>query len=128
MSDDDDETVGYRRPPKHTRFKKGASGNPKGRAPKSRSLDAVMLRELQHMITIKVGGVTMRVTQRDAIVKTLINDALHQKPAAIKLVFEYLRDAGVAEPFGITSHEEADLERALENLAAKTARKPGDGK
>lgn len=30
---DDDEYVGYGKPPKHSQFKKGASGNPKGRPP-----------------------------------------------------------------------------------------------
>ena len=32
---DDDESVGYGRPPKHSQFKKGQSGNPRGRRPRS---------------------------------------------------------------------------------------------
>lgn len=32
--DDDDDAVGYCKPPKSSRFKKGVSGNPGGRPPK----------------------------------------------------------------------------------------------
>ena len=39
MADDDkDYEVGYKKPPKHTQFQPGQSGNPAGRPPKSRNL------------------------------------------------------------------------------------------
>jgi hypothetical protein len=31
MADDGDSRVGYKRPPQHSKFKPGQSGNPKGR-------------------------------------------------------------------------------------------------
>lgn len=36
----DDYNVGYKKPPKHTRFQKGKSGNPGGRPPKKREVVA----------------------------------------------------------------------------------------
>jgi hypothetical protein len=41
-------SVGYGRPPKHTRFKPGRSGNPKGRPRGSRNLST----EMQKVLTI----------------------------------------------------------------------------
>lgn len=42
----DDYEVGYRRPPAETQFKKGQSGNPRGRPPKSDSRRAITERVL----------------------------------------------------------------------------------
>ena len=45
-SNSDDSRVGYKRPPMHSRFKPGQSGNPKGRPRPSRSFEAEFLEEL----------------------------------------------------------------------------------
>ena len=37
-----DYEVGYGKPPRHTRFKRGRSGNPRGRHPGSRNLSTVL--------------------------------------------------------------------------------------
>ena len=42
-SKNDDGRVGFKRPPKHTRFKPGQSGNPKGRAKHVRNLKTEFL-------------------------------------------------------------------------------------
>jgi hypothetical protein len=44
----EDDEVGYRKPPAAFRFKKGVSGNPKGRPPRVRKADALrsMLEEV----------------------------------------------------------------------------------
>ena len=68
--------VGYRKPPKKNQFKKGQSGNPKGRPKKSGSHSALMEEELNQKITVKEGSKTMTMTKREAIVKQLVNKAI----------------------------------------------------
>lgn len=52
----DDYEVGYGKPPKHTRFKKGQSGNPKGKEKGSRSLKKDLDAALNAKHTITLGG------------------------------------------------------------------------
>lgn len=68
--------VGYRKPPKHTRFKPGESGNKKGRPKGHRNFKTDLLEELQEKITIRERGKTKKVTRQRAYVKKLFNDAM----------------------------------------------------
>ena len=69
----DDEAVGHRRPPKASQFKKGQSGNPRGRPPKAaghRSIAARVLGEMQRL-SGQPKGARVRFTMLELIVKTL---------------------------------------------------------
>src|SRR6266581_497621 len=48
--------VGYRKPPKTTRFKAGKSGNPKGRPKGSTNLATDLSAERNEQITVREGG------------------------------------------------------------------------
>lgn len=67
MSDDDeggkgDYPIGYGKPPKHSQFKKGQSGNPKGPKKGSRALKTDLDKALRAQLTITVGGKKVRGT------------------------------------------------------------------
>ena len=69
----DDEAVGHRRPPKASQFKKGQSGNPRGRPPNAaghRSVAARVLGEMQRL-SGQPKGARVRFTTLELIVKTL---------------------------------------------------------
>lgn len=79
----DNASVGYGNPPKHSQFKKGQSGNPKGRPPKKMFINAVV-DILDEEIEITLGGKKMKVTKQEAVIQKVIFEALNGKPQAIK--------------------------------------------
>lgn len=69
--------VGYRKPPRHSRFKPGQSGNPGGRPQKKATTFAESIeRELNTRITVNEGGRQRRITKREAIAKQQTNKAV----------------------------------------------------
>jgi hypothetical protein len=82
--------VGYARPPISTRFKKGQSGNPKGRPKGSLNLDSALERELNQRITVKEHGQTRTITKFEACIKQLVNKAASGDPKAIQFLINLL--------------------------------------
>lgn len=84
------EGVGYKRPPVWTRFKKGQSGNPKGRPKKDETFRAIAERELQKQIMIREGGRVRRVTLKVAIVKRCLAEAASGKIRNLEFITKLL--------------------------------------
>ncbi len=77
MSDDNpDYDVGYRRPPKSGQFKKGHSGNPKGRPRASKNVGTMLEEVFFRKITITENGSKRDVTMLEAILRQLANGAV----------------------------------------------------
>jgi hypothetical protein len=79
----EDSEVGYRRPPKATRFTKGQSGNPAGR-PRGRRREAPYEAILGQMVTIREDGTTRRVTAAEAFLLKLTKSGLEGDSAAAR--------------------------------------------
>jgi hypothetical protein len=75
MSDRDYE-VGYGKPPTATRFKRGVSGNPKGRPKGSRNLASDLADELDERIVVRESGKQRRVSKQRGWIKSLMAKAL----------------------------------------------------
>src|SRR5664279_2795673 len=71
-----DHAVGYGRPPRHTRFQPGRSGNPKGRPKGSKNFSTLFSEELAQPVTLTAGGKRRRMPKRQALAKQVINRAL----------------------------------------------------
>lgn len=83
----DDYDVGYGKPPKHTQFKKGQSGNPKGRRKGARGLKTDLREELMEMLTITENGKTTKLTKQRLMIKQLFAKASKgDVRAAIKML------------------------------------------
>jgi Family of unknown function (DUF5681) len=68
--------VGYGKPPKHTQFAKGKSGNPKGRGKGGRNFTTEIEEELNARVPITENGTRKKVTKRKGVAKRLVNAAL----------------------------------------------------
>lgn len=101
MSEDYD--VGYAKPPKQHQYKKGQSGNPKGRPKGAKSVKTILEKELKTKIILKEQGKPLKVTKKEAIIKRLITDAVNGKAQAqnqlLKLIANHLVDASASDPF-----------------------------
>lgn len=68
--------IGYRKPPRATRFAKGKSGNPAGRPKKGKSLSELLEAEFDNTVYLTEKGKRRKVSARQAVVKQLVNRAL----------------------------------------------------
>jgi hypothetical protein len=66
--DDKDYEVGYGKPPKHTQFQPGQSGNPAGRPPKSRNLKRLVDEVLDEKIELTENGLAQTMSKREDFV------------------------------------------------------------
>jgi Family of unknown function (DUF5681) len=92
-----DYVVGYRRPPKATRFQPGTSGNSGGRPKGSRTVSAVLKEILEQKIVVTENGVSRRVRKLEVMIHRLVNDAVRGEPRALKLLLS-LNDRYEASP------------------------------
>ena len=84
--------VGYRSPPKATRFKTGQSGNPAGR-PRGRHREAPYEAVLGQMVTIREGGTTRRGTAAEAFLLKLTQSGLGGNSAAARDILDVIEQA-----------------------------------
>lgn len=85
--------VGYRKPPKATRFRKGQSGNPKGRPKGKPNLATVILRALEAKVVINEKGRRREVTKLEVAIMQLVNKAASGDLRALNLVTALARMA-----------------------------------
>jgi hypothetical protein len=82
----DEFEVGYRKPPKRTQFKKGESGNPKGRPKGSKNLFTLIERALDAKVPVVRDGKKARISKREAAVTQLANKAAGGDLKAFNLI------------------------------------------
>jgi hypothetical protein len=86
--------IGYRRPPASGRFKKGKSGNPRGRPKGSTNFLTILEKELNQSIVVNENGKKKTITRMHAMVKRIVAGALQGDLKALMTLFEILRRTG----------------------------------
>ena len=94
-----EESIGRGRPPKHTRWKKGQSGNPNGRPKDSKNVSTYIAQELKERVTITENGKRTRITKAQAYAKRLVNGAVSGEPKMMLMLVQHDR-AQVGEQTG----------------------------
>jgi hypothetical protein len=77
------EQVGYRKPPRRTQFKRGQSGNPKGRPRGSRNFRTDVKSTLNQVVKVKDAGKARKISAQEAALLRLRERALNGNPRAL---------------------------------------------
>ena len=113
----------YRKPPLHTRFKKGQSGNPRGRPAKN--LPALLIAALNEPVFVTTEGRRRKITKREAVVAQLVNKSASADLRATKMLIDMLKDiekkAGIMPPPEPPKFTAAD-EEVLDHFVARLRR------
>jgi hypothetical protein len=119
-----DYEVGYGKPPRHTQFKRGQSGNPRGRPPGAKNLSTLLNEALNEPVVVTENGRRRRITKRLASFTQLANEAAKGNLRAFKLMVEILTHIeDRTEP----PSEESSLSDADQKVIAQwRARLPGN--
>jgi hypothetical protein len=78
--------VGYRNPPAVTQFKKGQSGNPKGRPKGVLNASTVLAQTLREKVVVNENGRRKTITKWNAAFKQIVNKAASGDLRAFQLV------------------------------------------
>lgn len=108
--------VGYKKPPRQTQFKKGTSGNPKGRPKGSLNFSTFIERELGAKVTVNENGVRKRISKKHAIAKQLVNKAAGGDHKVIPILMSEERSRELHSSQDVAKHFTSDDARVLENL------------
>lgn len=93
--DHEDRDGGYGRPPKHSQFKKGQSGNPRGRPKNASSFKTDLAAELQEKLVLTENGKERKITKQRAFIKTLTAAAIKKDIRAVTALLACMRYFGV---------------------------------
>ena len=119
----DDEQIGYGKPPKSGQFKPGQSGNPKGRPKGRKGVNTIIDDVFRKKVSLREGGKVKKISQVEALFRRVMNEALKGAPKAtdqaLKLLqmMNNMREQSAFGDDGTTPDLGADLE-AIEQMLA----------
>ncbi len=119
--------VGYRKPPKHSQFKPGQTGNPKGRPKGTKNLKTDLEEELHERILVREGGTERRISKQRALLKSLTAKAIKGDTRAANVLLNMILKILEVEPEmsdepQLTADERAVLETLEMRLGRRTSR------
>ena len=115
-----DYEVGYGRPPRHTRFEPGRSGNPRGRPNRSKNLATLLSEALREPVIVTENGRRRKVSKRQAVIKQFVNRSAQGDLKAMQMLLGTMQEIehrGEAEP-AETTFDGVD-QKVIEQLKAR---------
>ena len=120
--DERDYEVGYGKPPRHTRFELGRSGNPRGRPGGSKNLSTLLSEALKEPVIVVENGRRRKIAKRQAIITQLVNRSAKADLKAIQILLTMLRDIearadpGSADPAAFNEADQQIIQRIRARL------------
>lgn len=119
MTKKTDYEIGYGKPPTHSQFKPGQSGNPRGRAKGTPNLKTDLAEELGERIHVREGNRERSISKQRAMVKALMAKALKGDTRAMALLITLIAkhiepDLAVAGDTELSPNDQQILEDFLE--------------
>jgi len=105
--------VGYGHPPKHTRFKPGRSGNPRGRPKGTMNVATILARTLRQRVVINENGKRTTVSKLEAAITQVTNKAASGDLKALHVL------AGLVRTAEESTREEATVDADLDEYDEK---------
>jgi hypothetical protein len=132
MSRERDYPVGYGKPPEHTRFKKGHTGNPQGRPRRAKNLATLLGAALDGKVTVTEHGRRRRITKREAMIAQLVNRSAQADLKAMAIVLGMMqeierRTGASAEPASLTEADRQVLQFIRNRRLADQTRETHEG-
>jgi len=124
--------VGRGNPPKHTQFRKGTTGNPKGRPKGSKNLSTYLMEAARDQVSATVGGKTRKISKIQATVMQLATKAAGGDQAAIGKFLDWMDEietrAAAVKPsqFPLSAPDIEVLRAAYERMKQCETEKTGE--
>lgn len=132
-SSDDSESdhiVGYKRPPIATRFKKGKSGNPRGRPKDKKGIGTILRDTLYRKVEVRDGGRVRSISKIEALIEVNVNKGLKGDLRAFVKIMDFANKFGIADTF-LSEREQAENKearaKAFAQIAAHLEKVPSQG-
>lgn len=100
QEDDNDNKVGYKKPPRNRQFKPGRSGNPSGKKKGLKSISAELREILSETVTFTSDGAIKTMSKQRALASSLVSAAIAGDLRATAIVMGHVakdHDLGAAE-------------------------------
>lgn len=124
--------VGRGNPPKHTQFRKGTTGNPKGRPKGSKNLSTYLMEAARDQVSATVGGKTRKISKIQATAMQLATKAARGDQSAIGKFLDWMDEietrAAAVKPsqFPLSAPDIEVLRAAYERMKLCDTEKPGE--
>ena len=89
--------VGYCRPPEATQFKKGQSGNRRGRPKGTKNIATHLNEILQERISVREGGKVRTMSKAEAMLQKVTHRAMMGDPKALSSIIALARMSGLLD-------------------------------